>query len=936
MKRNWIIGCVLLALFLVPDMVFADEKNWICVGGNLYDVTSQGSKVNRESITEENLRNKSTLSNDYFDMKRRFGVNSLLFKQKYGDINESEYAFEVASLSRKCNKRYNPSTGYSWTSCPTTKQYNTSNAPYTTYKFQQAVGKFEFDGSGHFVTKISDVFDSTLLIRVVRNGKANKDDYDFASVQAQGWLGSNETYDLNSSGLSLSFGAGQDVRLEFYIKPSAGVDCAGSYVGSVDTVTPNFANVANPWKDSAVCQSFRNGYSYISTSPTNYKALLVPECYNDTIEYFSEKPYISEASIREKIANVDRMFTGSSDADLEKLQCHYHEDGSRETAGQTKTFIYNPSGSTSSDSGITGDYWAASCTETVSINYDQPKKVIAGTGFTYDATLTVTRKCTPIAIRKVIKPTKCTYGVECWGGPHDHHGEGGAGPNEEFDSCVNSCDGGKYTKDCVNQCYQQVYEKDNSGQVVTKGVTAYSFMDSIKAKQMAADNCSKKTPTSPNYCYTSKGWATDIGRRTQFGNLIYEIAATSNEQSNCNGVNKCTTFHGRDFSYLNSCNSSSNPTMCYEVYTSVARPNCSDNPDEDYNTLKAMAEKEYEELLAAIRLYETTENFEMSVIDSYKKQNGKPLVITNSSLDNMVKVTGGTYTYPETGMKYKETANVATQVYTTDGVSKNVPQVEVKKEYKIELPQAAINQKTGKEKYVTTDYKFPADERNGGNKYYTDINSGTYNDFRKWKQNYSPLDERSDAKYVGNNIGVVFKNIGTVQSGSSKDDASYTWDKIDLDCFYGLINKRYIECNDGVCDIDCATDDVCTGGLQYMFRQVNLTDLFPERNPRWNWTYTSPMDAYGYESNPKKVIEDIETLGNGAYSSEKLDYDITITKENIRQIRNYNKKSGNYQNYDDMNCTTKGNGVQVCESKMLKNTNYVKTYSRNTELGSND
>ena len=43
--RKWLFRCALLVLCLIPTKVFAAEENWICVGGNLYDVTSRGSKV---------------------------------------------------------------------------------------------------------------------------------------------------------------------------------------------------------------------------------------------------------------------------------------------------------------------------------------------------------------------------------------------------------------------------------------------------------------------------------------------------------------------------------------------------------------------------------------------------------------------------------------------------------------------------------------------------------------------------------------------------------------------------------------------------------------------------------------------------------------------------------------------------------------------------
>ena len=31
------------------------------------------------------------------------------------------------------------------------------------------------------------------------------------------------------------------------------------------------------------------------------------------------------------------------------------------------------------------------------------------------------------------------------------------GPNEDFEACINECDGGKYTPKCSNTCYEKIY-----------------------------------------------------------------------------------------------------------------------------------------------------------------------------------------------------------------------------------------------------------------------------------------------------------------------------------------------------------------------------------------------------------------------------------------------------------------------------------------------
>lgn len=944
MKKHSIIAFSLFLLFyMLPMGVNAAEDDYICVSGNLYDVVSKGEKVNAYQIESTHIKKGTMLPDEYFAMKEYlkeheidFGAqlpdagysDLLLFMQLYGNVyreygvnvDESQYEFQVVSLNRRCNRQANSSGGYTWTSCPTTDQAGTSKSPYTTVQIKKAIlhdGVVFDEARGQYYLEFEDNFDSNLIIRVVRNGKKNSEEYDLMSAQRLGIVQASELIELGSSGTKIYSNIGAGYDLEFYLKSSVS-PCGGAYLGRTNIVVPDYADVSNPWKNSAICTNFRTSsdYSHIPEQPVNYKSILVPECYQDTIDY-TERSQITEASIQAKIDKVMDMFVISNDADIDNLTCGYIRDETNNVSRQTKTFVY---GTNEESSGaLVTHYWEAICTETVEIRYDPPKATNAGGGFTYNTTVTVTRQCTPHAIGLVEKPSQCTYDVECWYGPANHTGESGAGPNEEFDQCVKTCDGGVYSQDCINQCYQKVYE----GADIEIAPMSYgnNFLDVVKAKQMALSDCSTQTPTSPNYCYLQQGWKTTNGK-TPSGRTIFQLAASSNQQANCNGSTSCTTFHGREFTYLNGCNSSTNPTLCYEVYTSRIRPECSDNPDEDYNKLKEAADQEYMELLAKLREYETGEEVEISITDSYKTDNkGNPLVTTNSTIDNMVKITGGVQKYSDTGLTYKETPNVSNEVYSNNGDTKSVPTVEVKKEYQIDLPQAVIDQLTGQEKYVNTSYRIPNHELDGGNKYYTDLNSDTINDYRLWGN--------ADF-YPEYNIHVVFQNVGTKQTSGN---STYTWDSINLKCFYGLINKNYVDCEGKDCDdeLTCEEGDVCTGGIQYMFREVDLRDLFPDRDPRWNWTYAATVDEYGYYSNPEEVIQDVEALGNDAYSEGHLEYEIVLTRQNIRAIRSQNKKLGNYLNYD-MTCTLY-NGKKVCDSNLLNNTHYAKSFIKYRPLG---
>lgn len=975
MNKKFIFLFILLIL-LLPNGVYAASKNSICVDGNEYNVTSLGKNVNSKQIESENIQRESMLPQSYFTMKKELlsrgittnqidtylsnpnsndfqsGSTNFFVKdfaekykstyQKYSDVlknkTESDYAFKTVSLNRKCNRKLNPDGSYDVLNCPTLEQ-SSENGKYSIDKIKRAISELKFDGHGKFKFEMKDLFDRTLLIRIVVDGQPNNvEQYDYDSLRNLGKIGKHDKIvELKSESYEMVLEKGQEVRMEFYINPTSGVTCSGAYLAYTSFMAPDYANVENKYRDTKICQDFKNGYSNIPTMPTNYKELFVPECYKNELEYFTEINKINENTIQDNIKKVNSFFQTET-ADISKLQCHYGGDGApQEWAKQTKTFIYNPP----YENSYGGDYWAASCTETVEVFFDRPKKVIAGAGFDYKATLKVTRTCVPVVISKVPNLPKCQYNIECWGGPANHSGQNGAGPNEEFDQCVQSCDGGKYTKNCINSCYKSVYEKTVD--------RTFSFLDVVKKQQTiikkdskysttATSNtlvdCKTKKPDSPNYCYNKKGnedwwYGKEVGKyqKTPLGSLIYELAASSNNQANCDHWRSCTSFHGITFTYLDTCNSTTNPTKCYEVYSTRPRPYCTDSENESGNA-EEVARDEYNDLIDKIKIYESNEDVSMSVIDSYLTENGNKNKLLKTTWEEDVKFEPGDKVDPEIKENvrienYKENGNPSGNV--------SVPSVKVTKSYTANLPQAYLDKITGEYKHVGKNYTASQSEIDAGNKYYTDINSRKYNDFRHWDNGYAPKKINYDpSNREGNNIGVTFTNIGTEQT----DGKGYTWKSIDIDCFYGLFNEHHIECDDNVCDVPCLDrdNDVCTAGLQYMFRQVNLTDLFPNRSPRWNWNYQTTVGSY--KSDAKAIIEQIEKEGNNAYNHQP-EYEFVITKGNINKIRSYNNKAGSYQDYPDMSCSTNGSGTKVCKSGFMDNTTYIKSFVRNTNLGQN-
>ncbi len=104
------------------------------------------------------------------------------------------------------------------------------------------------------------------------------------------------------------------------------------------------------------------------------------------------------------------------------------------------------------------------CEEAVTVEYGPPVAVRAGLCFQYKVKVTSRVVC-----KVTDKPKKpdnnaynlCTPVPLCTNATHDYVSNQ-AGPNEDFEQCIQKCDGGKYSQKCSLKCYQEVYGKKNN------------------------------------------------------------------------------------------------------------------------------------------------------------------------------------------------------------------------------------------------------------------------------------------------------------------------------------------------------------------------------------------------------------------------------------------------------------------------------------------
>lgn len=881
------------------------------------------------------------LYNISWDKNKNIGVNinnvSSLTQEQIesgyiGGIQTEANKFEAILLSTSCYKEGN--TIYT---CPSDKEkskYAVNHYLDTddgkTYKNITA----ELDiNSGKYNIKIKDLFNGKLKVRVVYNkNDANTDGVNSATAYSNFLTKQGGYYVIN--GVNPSSFDGSSFRnntmiLEFYVNDSSS-KCNNSFVATLDYVVPimdDSIELDNPaLTDSSYgCDSVKtyinnlvsngnipNNSDVLTSIKTNY----VSYCYQSKVTY---KEY------RELKNNINKQYT-----DLKALLTS-GADSAQSPFKISNGLVCNNGASTGERTVIadSGKWWSLTCKESYTAVGDRPKLVYAGAGFTYVSTFTATRTCTLRQNAQVVlKPqchysceTTCTYS-ESAGTVTDNKG----GPNEDFDACVNTCDGGKYTQSCINSCYEKVYGTDRELPLTDKNKKV-SFLDDGYQIQRTASNI--YTITNHNdYSSTFTGMTTDGAGRPK---AMYRVDVPT---KHCGTVG--VTFSSYCDGHDGQCS----------VYESVGPSGCVDNPQELYASELNESQSEYSSMIDKMSKEIGSGSYSLKIADSYLN-NGGTAYTYELSTDNGDSITtvekGG-------GCSNSRTWTLGSQGETVSGCENNV----TTKKVTVSLVPAYLDKKSGMSIYETKSnryMKFNAttastklestsfNSKNvypGGNRYYTNILSDNVNVVIPKTGAITLTD--SGTAFNGNKalIKVSVDGLGT--------DGGYT---NDIDCYYGVYNNTI--CKDGTCN-QCTGPGCPDGnggkndskgntgnGITIIYRPIDLTDNFPNnRNPRWNWTSSASrnLDQFlNYKIDPVGLNQAIENKGYDIYNrSDEVDYNFILTPQNIRAIRKYNKSvddlnadgERNYLDYD-LDCISR-KGRDYCTSKFMDNTNYV-TYA---------
>lgn len=138
-----------------------------------------------------------------------------------------------------------------------------------------------------------------------------------------------------------------------------------------------------------------------------------------------------------RYSNIRKFYSTSSDK--ESMEFHYTPNTSKKA-----------------------DVCSMECVEQVTVSYGPPVAVKAGLCFEYEVEIRSKVTCTSKILTeppKIEDYKVCTPTAYCNNSGSYYFDQ--AGPNEDFESCITSCDGGKYSQSCINQCYNKVYGKKN-------------------------------------------------------------------------------------------------------------------------------------------------------------------------------------------------------------------------------------------------------------------------------------------------------------------------------------------------------------------------------------------------------------------------------------------------------------------------------------------
>ena len=593
------------------------------------------------------------------------------------------------------------------------------------------------------------------------------------------------------------------------------------------------------------------------------------------------------------------------------------------------------------------------CQEAVTVEYGAPIASKAGLCFQYKVKVTSRVVC---FVKELPEPPEVSHEY-CEPSPVCVHRdeEGSAveldqgGPNEDFDSCIMSCDGGKYSSKCSSKCFNEVYAKSKlkkSSNLFLNNISATKMSDNntcLPEKDNVCKPCKlefsknyyKKHPvyegSNPSVCNTVS--KPDLTSQCYFkynnshaliwycpdtvpdSNRIYGRWYAYSENSDWGIVEQCrySVYKSTDIGIPR--RDHSNGERCHDVcHWEVDTASCGGtkylNPGwAEYDNQQNMViyNNAIKKAISSATCTTSTATFTIhaTYYDSDEQKNVTIDFPYSSSNDSNV---------PDSLSSGDNTANTSMLDNTTiigyDGCYKSKDE---KKWYQAEwtFPGSYLDNK-----HNGLSYSYKDDWEKVDKAFCLPLNAGNVNiSWYNWFM--SKVIAGKDTSVTSD----IYKKE-CIDKGDSKsitkitkftDEENLVWNivsktrlfgyykwNIDISCFYA------INSNTSVGNTQNSThenEDECTTDAQgYSIRSVDLKNLFPDskgstltnpsetgRTPGFNWSEyaTNTINNGNYKSDPSTYIEQVQKLGESVYSDDYLDYKFELDRVTLNKLKGH-------------------------------------------------
>ena len=705
------------------------------------------------------------------------------------------------------------------------------------------------------------------------------------------------------------------------------LDCSGNVTDEIEQLICSARNALS--KKNNLVNDNNNSYKFGTVKLNKTYKCNINDFKDVTTLTESKKFFAKDSDYRAEIKNDNSKYY------YRNREYAYGWEEKNETA--TYTYNYDPGKAPTT---VT-DSCKIKCEEGVAVEYGPPIGSKAGLCFEYKVRVTSAVRCYMSSEPKGPddKYNYCTPSPVCTGigrsGTQYFVRQGG--PNEEYDKCIKSCDGGKYTKTCSNKCYKKVYGSDTSKTINNReDYSTLKLDDGIAA-------CKK---LNPDGCYYTSGGTIKWSAGNSNAGRWY------NEGSGRNPGSAYTAFKDGFYRHNYGNGNYCQDTCWWQMEEcSKTKTNYYLNPNiaqSDYDANVNEYNKLLERCQAAASCSKKTAEFTISV--DYTNSNNKKITID-------FPYSTGKDTIPTNANTTETASNNDDSTIINDPEPQGCYKKGSNKNgfYQVawSFPGSWINNKTGEVSYkkktsgsgwreLPDKFCIPLDAQNVNQLWW---NTYFANLLKKVPENSATSYENECVG--GSKKGTIYDPFDTIDEknitynihGKTKNFGYFGWN-INVSCFYAL--------NTDIPYTKSSTESSyklqCSTSSESRVRTVDLTNLFPStdgsekiddvsatgRTPGFNWsTYAtiSENKNAGYTSYPAKYLADVQKLGYSVYSNDYLDYEITLDKDKLVELKKYSnsvsgesgstKNDKNYTVFDGTSTVSDKTGVTRYTSKLL-------------------